>query len=157
MSVPAETRDDDATPSMLWADRILLLAPAERRAFLDAVVCLSRDAADAAREAEEARAELERLRPPPTRAERLAQRDDAIRQALASLYPDALPSAAAEALAHDWGHYLSTGWARECDLLSLPEGASLRRRTLHKLARLNRGRALTWRQVWNIANGFRTP
>lgn len=96
------------------------------------------------------------IRPAPlSRAERLAERDAAIRRALAEHYSALPPTPAAKALAADLGRYISGPWLRERDLLELPEGVSAHRVSLHRIARLNESRGLAYRQVLNVRDGFR--
>jgi hypothetical protein len=47
--------------------------------------------------------------------------------------------------------YLASGWLRERDMETLPEPRSVERVLLHRLARLNEGRALCWRHIIRIA------
>jgi hypothetical protein len=89
--------------------------------------------------------------PPRPQAER---RRVAIRQALGPLGPyrcHAAISQRAGELARRYGEYLGNGWKRERILASLPEPCSLERRLLHRIARVNEGRPLHWRQFLRIA------
>jgi hypothetical protein len=73
----------------------------------------------------------------------------AIRTALAQ-YQGA-PSARAKQLARNYATYLSNGWLRECGLETLPDPRSTGRTLLHRLARLNEGASLGWRQILRVA------
>ncbi|MGJ0506995.1 MAG: hypothetical protein ACR652_07610 [Methylocystis sp.] len=76
---------------------------------------------------------------------RLDRRDDAIRDTVATFYPDMPPSAAAKALARDLGRVLTGGPISSGDL----------RAALRQVASLNRDRPIGWRQVLNILDGDR--
>lgn len=89
------------------------------------------------------------------RQRRLAERDEAIRWVLPAHYEGMAPSAAAKALSRDLDGYLACGWRREHMLVTLATSASAHRRALHEIARSNEGRAIGWRQILNIADGFR--
>ncbi|WP_342360793.1 hypothetical protein [Terrarubrum flagellatum] len=86
-----------------------------------------------------------RLEWPMSAAER-GERDKAIREAR-GLFAAMTPSGAAKALASEWERYASTAWLQEID--SAPSG-STKRQALHRLCRLNRGRALSWRAILDI-------
>ena len=58
------------------------------------------------------------------RQQRLAERDELIRQAVRSL-------GSCRAMAAELAHYIGTAWRRERDLAELPETASQHRRRLH--------------------------
>jgi hypothetical protein len=58
----------------------------------------------------------------------------------------------AKRLENDYRNYLASVWLRERDLETLPDPRSASRVFLHRLARLNRGRSLGWRQLFDIAN-----
>lgn len=90
-----------------------------------------------------------------TRQERLNLRDAAIRDSH-RLFPGP-PTTAAKALAEALTRYLASAWLRERDIEHLASGASDQRRALHRIARLNEGRSLAWRQVVNIVDGWRRP
>lgn len=135
---------DDADPP-LWAGVMSQLTPPARRLVLDRLVTLNREAAAA-------RAEADRLAPPPSRADRIRSRDNAIRAALAAFYGDVPPSAGAKTLARELDRYASGAWARgERSMAELPEGASDLRRRLHHILRLNDGRALGWRRLLQLS------
>ena len=51
----------------------------------------------------------------------------------------------------------ASGWPREAHLSELPGTSSQHRHQLHLIAKLNDGRALAWRQLLNIFDGWRTP
>jgi hypothetical protein len=68
------------------------------------------------------------------------RRQVAIRTAMA-LYQGP-PSRRAKDLADRYRAYLASGWLRERDLETLPEPRSTERVLLHRIARLNNGRAL---------------
>jgi hypothetical protein len=90
------------------------------------------------------------LDPPRPQAER---RRIAVRQALGPLGPyrcHAAISRRAGELARRYGEYLGNGWKREQSLTSLPEPSSIERRLLHRIGRLNNGRALCARQFLRI-------
>jgi hypothetical protein len=72
----------------------------------------------------------------------------ALRQAM-SLYAGATSSRAKELERH-YRAYLAIGWPRERDLETLPEPRSVERTVLHRLARCNQGRSLSWRQILRI-------
>jgi hypothetical protein len=88
----------------------------------------------------------------PTPKDSLDERDEAIRDALA-LYTGK-PSRRAKDLALDWSSYVANGWQRERDLIEVV-GASEERRALHRLTKLNGGRARGWQQIYNIGDGHR--
>jgi hypothetical protein len=73
----------------------------------------------------------------------------AVRQCLA-LYNGA-QSARAKILERKLKNYLSSGWLRERDMESLPHPRSPEKVLLHRLARVNDGKALCWRQFLRIA------
>jgi hypothetical protein len=73
----------------------------------------------------------------------------AVRQALA-IYRGAT-SRRAKQLADRYRSYLASGWLRERGMEMLPEPRSTERVLLHRLARLNAGRSLCWRQIIRIA------
>jgi hypothetical protein len=85
--------------------------------------------------------------PPPLTKLRLDQRDAAIRAA-ARCY-DGCVTAIAHKLANDLAKYLAAGFRREADLPELPEPASLKRRALHRIARID-ARPIGERQMLNI-------
>ncbi len=140
----------------LFSDAVALL-PREYRGLV--VGYLSRawhEAADLAALVERLTEELAALRPSPSRSDRLHLRDETIRAAfLQHPYANLSPSAAAKELARALGAYLSGGWLREQHLDHLPN-ASEHRQTLHKIARLNGGRSVGWRQLVNVKDGFRS-
>jgi hypothetical protein len=89
--------------------------------------------------------------PPRPQTER---RRVAIRAALGPLGPyrcHAAVSRRAAELARCYGEYLGNGWKRERNLANLPEPHSIERLLLHRIARLNNGRPLRWRQLLRIA------
>jgi hypothetical protein len=73
----------------------------------------------------------------------------AVRTAL-NLYGGPLSLRATE-LERKYLTYLGGGWLRERDIEALPEPRSVERVCLHRLARLNEGRSLRWRQLLRIA------
>jgi hypothetical protein len=75
----------------------------------------------------------------------------AVRQAM-NLYQGA-PSRRAKQLADRYRSYLAGAWLRERNLVELPEPRSVEKVCLHRLARLNDGRSLGWRQLFDIATG----
>ena len=83
---------------------------------------------------------------PQTRKHRRAV---AVRQAMAQ-YSGARSNRAKQ-LASRYATYLSAGWPREKALETLPEPRSVERALLHRLAKLNNGRPLGWRQLDRIA------
>jgi hypothetical protein len=88
--------------------------------------------------------------PPRSQAE---QRRVAVRAALGPLGPyrrHAAISRRAAELARRYGEYLGNGWKRERNLADLPEPSSTERRLLHRIARLNNGRALCAKQFLRI-------
>jgi hypothetical protein len=90
------------------------------------------------------------LDPPRPQAERRAV---AVRQAMGPLGPyrcHAAISRRAGELARRYGEYLGNGWKRERILANLPEPHSIERLLLHRIARLNNGRALCARQFLRI-------
>jgi hypothetical protein len=74
----------------------------------------------------------------------------AVRTAL-NLYQGA-PSNRAKRLENDYRNYLASGWLRERDLGTLPEPRLIKHLLLHRIARVNDGRALCWRRIFDIAN-----
>lgn len=85
--------------------------------------------------------------PPRPQAER---RRVAVRTALAQ-YAGARSNRAKQ-LAAAYRGYLAAAWPREQALEVLPQPRSVERCLLHRLARLNGGRSLGWRQIFDIAN-----
>jgi hypothetical protein len=86
--------------------------------------------------------------PPRPQAER---RRVAVRTALAQYQGS--PSRRAKELGRRYRAYLASGWRHERDLETLPEPRSTERVLLHRLGRLNGGRSLCWRQLFDIATG----
>jgi hypothetical protein len=85
--------------------------------------------------------------PPRPMAER---RRVAVRQCLAQ-YQGAR-SNRAKMLEHRLKSYLTSGWRLEHDMETLPEFLRTPERTcLHRLAKLNKGASLSWRQIYDIA------
>jgi hypothetical protein len=82
-------------------------------------------------------------------AGRLAQRNAAIRAAL-PLFGDGTPFRAAKDLQRDLRDYLARCWPRERQAETLPTGTGERRAALHRIARLNGGRDLCWRRIYDI-------
>jgi hypothetical protein len=74
----------------------------------------------------------------------------AVKQIL-NLYQGA-PSRRAKELERRYRIYLARTWLRERNLETLPEPRSVERALLHRLARINRGRSLGWRQLFDIAS-----
>jgi hypothetical protein len=85
--------------------------------------------------------------PPRSDAER---KRIAIRAAM-NLY-EGSPFSRANQLADRYRAYLASGWNRERDLESLPDPRSAERTLLHRLARLNDGASLGWRQILRLAD-----
>ena len=82
---------------------------------------------------------------------RRAQRDDAVRHAVAQLLPpDASRNAKAEMLAARYAAYLGTLWPRECGLAAPPADTSKSARLMWEIARLNEGRSLCARTIVSI-------
>lgn len=84
------------------------------------------------------------------------RRDVAIRQALGPLGPyrcHAAISRRARELEQRYGEYLGNAWKRERNLADLPEPSSTERRLLHRIGKLNDGKALCARQFLRIWNG----
>jgi hypothetical protein len=64
------------------------------------------------------------------------------------------PSGRAKQLAGRYQTYIaSSGWRLERDLESLPDGRSTKRKLLHRIARLNGGKPLHYRRLFDIAAG----
>jgi hypothetical protein len=61
------------------------------------------------------------------------------------------PSRRAKELERQYRAYLATGWRCERNLETLPEPRSVERVLLHRIARLNEGASLSWRQIFDIA------
>jgi hypothetical protein len=96
-----------------------------------------------------------RLEPPwRVRQRRLGQRDEAVRAYAAAACVGLPPTAAAKAVAAALERYLGTAWPRERELADLPD-APASRSALHRLARLNDGGPIGWRQLLNIVTGTR--
>lgn len=127
----------------LWVEKLAMLPRPHRLSFLDTVSQLSHEASDAWRRVYELEMELDRLRSPPTRAHRLDERDTVIREAIARY--DGPPTVRAKTLANDL--------ARAAELKNEP--LSDRLRSAQEIVRLNGGRPLGWRQIQNIADGYR--
>ncbi|RYI34470.1 MAG: hypothetical protein EON48_01910 [Acetobacteraceae bacterium] len=92
------------------------------------------------------------------RALRLAARDEAIRDAAALVAPRQCRAQASAALATALDRYVTCGaWAMERHLADLPETAWARRRALHRVLRLNEGKAwgLSSRTINNVLKGER--
>ena len=60
-------------------------------------------------------------------------------------------SARAKALARNYATYLGSGWLLERGLETLPEPRSSERVLLHRIAKLNGGASLGWRQIIRVA------
>jgi hypothetical protein len=67
-----------------------------------------------------------------------------------ALYQGSL-SRRAKVLERQYRSYLAGPWLRERDK-TLPEPRLTKRVLLHRLAKVNRGRSLGWRQLFDIAN-----
>lgn len=57
----------------------------------------------------------------------------------------------ASALSDDYIAYLGNGWRRERELKCLPESASPRRRSFHRIARSRSGKELKARRIFDVA------
>jgi hypothetical protein len=136
---------DDALASspFVQAGELFLLRRPERSPHEREIERLRAQVGAAEREAAVARAELERLRPPPTPAARKKARNAAIGRAL-RLVEAGSPSGRAKELERQLRAYASNGWPRERDLATLPAGSSELRRAWHQILRLNNGKALSW-------------
>lgn len=62
----------------------------------------------------------------------------------------------AKALARDLVRYLATAWRHQRDVEELPPDAGRLRAQIHRIARLNDGEALRWRQIVNVLSGARS-
>ncbi len=82
---------------------------------------------------------------PPDERTRLERRDDAIREALAKHYSGMTQSGAAKSLSFDLGRVASR----------TPPICKAARQSLVNIVELNHGRALAWRQILNVRDGFR--
>lgn len=141
---------DDTESDLTWAAVIAMIPRDGRVKVLDYLCEATREAAECSREAEEAKRraadleeEIARLRPPPTRRELLEQRDAIILRAFAEL--DGPMSRRAKAIA-----------SKMADASSLKTCATSQAlRSAAEILRLNGGRPLAWRQLLNIADGFR--
>ncbi len=133
----------DEESNLLWADRVLLLPRPEQIAFLETVTKLSRDATEAWALVVELEEEIARLRPPPSRADRLRARDEAIREA-ARYYSDRPKTRIAEDLTRDLARYATSSWPR------LETNATAHRRALHRILELCDGHALSERRIFDI-------
>jgi hypothetical protein len=60
-------------------------------------------------------------------------------------------TARARELSRLYNKYLSGAWRREQSLDVLPETCSIERKLWHRLAKLNAGASLGWRQIIRIA------
>lgn len=89
------------------------------------------------------------------RRDRLNQRDAAIRDAAAALFPGLARTAAAKELSIALGRYAATGWLRERHLSTLPDEAGMRRQALHRIMTAADGAPPGWRQVVNVLDGTR--
>jgi hypothetical protein len=134
---------DDNSPEPTWADVMLMIPRQHRAKVLDELCRSARESANYAREAASLAKELEHLRPPPTREEILTRRDAEIVRALAAY--DGPATRRARALANDL--------ALATSLKGLPSSETLR--AAAEILWLNGGRPLAWRQIQNIADGFR--
>jgi hypothetical protein len=74
----------------------------------------------------------------------------AVRQLL-HLYPGSARRRAQEA-SHRYAIYLSSNWRFERDLEELPDGTTTQHRLLHRLGRINSGKPLCLRRLFDIAN-----
>jgi hypothetical protein len=100
---------------------------------------------------------LSELVEPPSHAarRRLAKRDAAVRQAWTYFAPQLPRTVAAQQLANAFSRYLTSRWAFDQHLASLPDDVDELRRLLHRVARANDGRPLGWRQILNLVDGHR--
>jgi hypothetical protein len=57
----------------------------------------------------------------------------------------------AKQLERQYRAYLAANWRLESDTETLPEPRSVERVLLHRIARLNEGASLSWRQIFDIA------
>jgi hypothetical protein len=81
---------------------------------------------------------------------RLAERNAAIRTALAGYQGTA--TRRAKTLALELMRYVDTAWSREAQFDELPSEVSDRRRLLHKIAKSNGGKSLCWRRILAVAD-----
>lgn len=88
------------------------------------------------------------------RARKLAERDETIRAAR-RFFPNERVTVSAEALAKALGDYLAGKWLRDRSLEELAPGATAQHAALHRIAKLNSGEPLGWRQIANIFSGTR--
>lgn len=128
--------DDDVS----WADVMLMIPPPHRAKVLN-------ELCRRAHEATQLAAELERLTPPPSRPQRIAARDRAIRRAVAEYYRDAPKTVAAGELAFDLKLYAQGEFRHGKEL---PNGASAHRHALREILKLNKGSALSKSSICEI-------
>jgi hypothetical protein len=79
----------------------------------------------------------------------LAERRVAVKQLL-HLFPGSARRRAQE-LERQYQNYLGSGWRREKEIETLPEPRTVKHSLLHRLARVNGGRSLRWRRIFDIA------
>lgn len=123
----SEAADEDEPT---WCEIVTALPPAHRRKILDYLVSVSRP-----------------LVPPPTRPQRIAARDRAIRRAIVEHYRDDPPTVGAKALAAALKRYEQGEFRHGSELLA---SASTHRRALHSILTLNSGKPLAWRRIAEI-------
>ncbi len=131
---------DDSHGEKLWSERFTAIPRPDRVIILEEICRLSREAAELA-------AEVARLTPPPPRPQRIAERDRAIRRAVAEHYRDAAPTVAAKALAFDLKLYAQGEFRHGREL---PTGASARRRAWHEILKLNEGCGLSRSRICKL-------
>jgi hypothetical protein len=131
---------DDADGEKLWAERFTAIPRPDRLEILEVIFRLSREARELA-------AEVARLTPPPTRAQRIAARNRAYRDALSDHYRDFEKTNAAKELAADLKRYAQGEFRLGRDL---PADASAHRKALHAILILSECGPLKWRQITQI-------
>jgi hypothetical protein len=75
-------------------------------------------------------------------------RDSAIRHAR-SLMPDMTATAAADEIAAALARYLAAGWRHNNDAEHIAD-ADAKKRAIHRIAKLNKGRPIRSRQIFNV-------
>ena len=81
-------------------------------------------------------------------------RDEQIRHIRRQYFQDLLPSEAARALADAWGRHVETDGPTDL-LTGRPAHPDSLRDALRALTEANGGKALRWRQILNVFDGFR--
>lgn len=89
------------------------------------------------------------------RQRRLDNRDGTLRTAAAVLFAGATKTNAARQLSTRIDRYLATTWEVQQHLDVLPDDADPAHVFLHDFSKLNAGRGMEWRQIYNVLSNNR--